>query len=535
MRRLAPFFATLACLGLQLTAEAADVAGLAQAIDGQIEEKLVEANVVATEPTADHQFIRRITLDLAGRVPTSAEVEAFLRSSQADKREQLTRQLIDSPDFAFHHRNEIDTLLLRRLQHNDSWREYLLEATHENRSWDRLFREIMLPDDARPAAFLRQRINDLDVMTNDSSILWFGVNVGCAKCHDHPLVFDWTQAHYYGMASFFKRTFRTKKGMIGERFDGRLKYTTTSGDEHDADFMFLTGAKVQEPESDLEEATLKTYRESIKQAENDENADPPPMPEFRPRAELVELALTETEQRFFAKNIVNRTWARLMGRGFVHPLDQMHSENPPSDPELLRVLTDDFAEHGYDLKRLIHAIVLSRTYQRQTSSVSSSQQTAQELFAAAIPRPLSPHQLSLSMLIATSSPEQMAGLTQPQTWPQQRESLERKSEGYARNFDIPDPGFQVSVGEALWQSNNAAVHDELLAAGLQKLVGYLSRFDSDAEVAIRATRAILARPPVGEELSNLIEYLEERSDRRQDAIGQVVWALMNSPEFRFNH
>jgi hypothetical protein len=484
-------------------------------------------------------FIRRVTLDLAGRIPTVAELESFQQSDSLDKRAGLVQRLIESPDFAFHQRNELDTLLLRRLVHNDPWREYLLEATRENRSWDKIFRQVMSPedecrDDLRPVAYLKERVKDLDAMANDSSILWFGVNVACAKCHDHPQVDDWKQAHYYGLASFFKRTFGTRKGFMSERFDGKLKYETTDGEEFEAEYMFLTGTKVTEPELQWDEDTLKQYRESIKKAERDENAEPPPRPEFRPRARLVDLALADTDQRFFAKNIANRIWMRMFGRGLVHPLDQMHSENPPSHPELLQLLCDDLVDNGYDLKRLIHAIALSDTYARQMRQGDSVAGGEIEYFASALPRPLTPHQLSLSLKIATSSPLEMIGQKDDE-WAKRREDLEKRSENAAKQLEIPDDGFQVPIAEALWFNNNQTVQNEYLSLGSDRLVGYLAQMKSNHDVVSAATRSILSREPETEEQATMIAYLDSRAERRVDAIQHVVWALICSPEFRFNH
>ena len=125
-----------------------------------------------------------------------------------------------------------------------------------------MFRQIMtpevtLPEDTRATAFLKHRLRDLDKLANDSSMIWFGVNIGCAKCHDHPLVDDWKQEHYYGIASFFKRTYQTKKGMIGERFDGNMRFDTTEGETKDAAFMYLTGKSIPEPQLDLRRSHFK--------------------------------------------------------------------------------------------------------------------------------------------------------------------------------------------------------------------------------------------------------------------------------------
>ena len=541
------------CAGIVLTmvmmasgSHAAESEGpreLAWRIDRQIDRPLSQNH--RTELLNESAFLRRATLDLAGRIPTVSELQRFRQSESLNKRAECVQRLIDSPDFSFHQRNELDTLLLRRLTTDQPWREYLLEAARENRSWDTLFREIMSPEDhrsedLRPVAFLKQRVRDLDTMANDSSVLWFGVNIGCAKCHDHPLVDDWKQAHYYGLTSFFKRTFSTKKGFLGERFDGDIQYQTTDGEQFDAEFMFLTGTTVSEPAHGLDKDTLKKHQEAIRQAERENEADSPPRPKFRPRSQLVDLALSDSQQRFFAKNIVNRTWARMFGRGLIHPLDQMHSANPPSHPELLELLSQDLIDHGYDLRRLIHAIALTDSYARSLSSAGvdsndSLEASPVDLFGSALPRALSPHQLSLSLIIATRSPQQLQKTVDDDDWTAERESLERQSENVARQLEIPAESFQVPVAEALWFSNNQQVQDEYLNAGDNRLVGYLAQIDTDDELIRAATRSVLTRDPVAEEMQAMLDYLDRMSDRRLDAIKHLVWALLSSPEFRFNH
>ena len=508
------------------------VEDLARLIDRHVNDACPQSE--QTGLVSESAFIRRVTLDLAGRIPTAAELQHFRESESLKKRAELVSQLIDSPDYAFHQRNELDVLLLRRLEHNDDWRAYLLEATQNNRPWDQVFREIMLPEDSgdtRPAMFLGKRVRDLDKLTNDCSVIWFGVNVGCAKCHDHPLVPDWEQSHYYGMASFFKRTYRAKNGRLGERHNGKIKYKTTSGEEYESEFMYLTGAKVDEPELDWNKDRAKAFEEAVKKSEKDDKADPP-RPQFRPREKLVQVALSDRDSDFFARNIANRLWARMFGRGLVHPLDQMHSENPPSHPELLTTLADDLKRHDYDLKRLLHAIALTDAYARREAV---GQRVSPELFASSIPRPLSPHQLSLSYRIATSSPLDFTGLESENEWKTRREELEKRSESVARQLEIPDEGFQVPVSEALWFSNNAHIQNDYLNAGGNRLVGYLSSIPSNDEIVSAATRSVLSRDPLPEESTAMVQYLEKRPDQRVDAIRQIVWALLSSPEFRFNH
>lgn len=519
---------------------ASDISDISKQIDRSIDERLASENVNPTALIDDAAYIRRVTLDLAGRIPSTNELDDYLAANPSRRKQDYVQRLIESPDFAYHQRNQLDLLLLLRQEHNDKWREYLLEATRENRRWDRLFREIMLPEDTlstdmRPVAFLKKRINDIDAMTNDSSVTWFGVNVACAKCHDHPLVSDWTQAHYYGMAAFFKRTFRTKKGFIGERFDGIPKYTNTDGEEHEAEFMFLTGTTVEDPTLEVSQEELKELNQRIKQSESDDKADAPPRPEFRPRARLVELALSEDQEFFFSRNIANRIWARLFGRGIVHPLDQMHSENEPSHPELLTELAAELRSSGYDLRRMIHAIVLSKTYARSVQRDSKDAPIAPELFAAAVPRPLSPRQLALSLRIASHSPTKIAQ-RQSDDWQKHREQLERQADGLARKLVIPgEGGFQVPVSEALWFSNNQAIENDILNGSGDRLVGHLRKIESNEQVAILAVKVILSREADDDEVQAITTYLVSRDDRREQGIKQILWSLLGSPEFRFNH
>jgi hypothetical protein len=541
MALISDLFLTFVAASLLLTTEPLpDDVTPQQAIDIAIDRRITEAGIVAAPIVDDARFLRRVTLDLAGRVPTRSELTEFLADADGDTRSALVDRLVASPDFAYHQRNELDLLLLARLRDDGEWRDYLLVATRENRSWDRLFREIILPERERPgekgpAAFLRERVQELDDVTNDAAALLFGVNVSCAKCHDHPLVDDWLQDHYFGMASFFKRTYRTRKGMLAEKFEGDLKFTTVDGEEKPAAFMFLTGTTVADPSGPRSDDERKQLEEAIEKAQKEEDAADPPLPEFSPRSELVRMALEGNEQSFLARNMVNRVWARLMGRGLVHPLDQMHSENPPSHPELLDWLAHDFVAHGYDLKHLVRGIVLSDTYARDSVWTSADEPPAPELFARAVARPLTPRQFGLALSVATANPEQLPGLDKPDDWSGRRENFESQANGFARLVEIPEDSFQVSVDEALLFSNGEQIMNDYLRDGDDRLVGALATVDDVDELVTTAFECTLTRAPDDEERAAFKGYVNERSDRRATAVQQLVWALVTSPEFRFNH
>src|SRR5262245_43683281 len=180
-----------------------------QVIDHYLDARLKEEGVTPTGPADDANLIRRLTLDLAGRIPTVDETQAFVASSDPNKRVELVERLMSSPAFVRHQATEFDTMLMNGTR--GSVRPYLLTALTEGRTWDRIYGDLMMPDENDPkrkpaTEFLRQRVRDLDKLTAEVSSIFFGVNVSCARCHDHPLVADWKQDHFFGMKSFFSRT-----------------------------------------------------------------------------------------------------------------------------------------------------------------------------------------------------------------------------------------------------------------------------------------------------------------------------------------
>src|SRR5262249_28919090 len=175
--------------------------------------------------------------------------------------------------------------------------------------------DLMLPDDKDPkkkgtSVFLRQRVRDLDKLTNDVSVLFFGVNISCAQCHDHPLVTDWHQDHFFGLKSFFAGTFEAG-GTLAERDAAPVPFKTPKGVSRQAKFMFLTGKVVEPPPGLALEPPGK--KGAAKAPKGKAPAAPAGPPKFSARTTLVELALEEGQRDFFAKAIVNRVWHRLHG------------------------------------------------------------------------------------------------------------------------------------------------------------------------------------------------------------------------------
>src|SRR5262249_10812675 len=188
--------------------------------------------------------------------------------------------------------------------------------------------------------------------------------------------------------------------MPAEREVGLVKSQTTKGVARTARKMFLTGKAIEGPDDrDPTPEEQKKEKEATEAAKK--NKTPPPAPKVSARARLVEVALGPGERDFFARNIVNRLWQRHLGHGLLSAVDQLHSENPPSHPELLDWLARDTIEHGYDLKRLIRGIVLSEAYAR-SSHWDNGPAPKPQFFAVARVRPLTPLQYATALKLAAA-------------------------------------------------------------------------------------------------------------------------------------
>lgn len=517
-----------------LSTDAANGVG-SQLIDRHIDQRLRDAGVAANDQVTDAGYLRRVSLDLLGRQPTLAELEQFASDPRPDKRAHLVDQLMSSPGFYEYQAAELDQLLMGDV--NDSLHGYLTEALESGKTWDKIFADVILARDTKEpnpaAAYYRSRINDLDKLTNSVSVSFFGVNISCAQCHDHPLAFEWTQGHFYGMKSFFGRMFQNGK-KFGERDYGAVTYKDTEGNSYTAQLMFLTGEIAPEPPwwnpSDEEKKAERKRLDEQKKSDQ-----PPSEPAFSRRAQLVRLALSPQNRHYFSRSIVNHTWERLVGRGIVSPVDQMHPANEPSHPELLAELARQFAEDGYDLQKLIRAIVLSKTYARSSAWNAGEQQErpGEDYFAVAQIRPLTPRQYAGSLMLAATSPAKFRGDNSADVAAQ----VARSGDFMVRHLEYPTNDFQVSVTEALYFSNGEEIQNRLLRTTGDSLIKHLvDQTAQDQTAAIEtAFRNTLCRAPDTDELAAAQQYLGARQDRVESAWQQMVWALIMSSEFRFNH
>ena len=509
-------------------------ADISSVIDHYIDAEMKAAGITAAGPASDSSLLRRTMLDLVGRVPTAQQSQDYVASSADNKHQQLVERLFEEPSFV--RQASVEMLAMLGMPNSGEMKPYLLTALAEEKGWDAIFREMIDPDRSLAAktgapSFLFSKIKDLDNLTNATSVVFFGVNISCAKCHDHPLVSEWTQAHFFGMKSFFNRTFENGD-FLGEREYGAIQYKNTSGETLDAPLMFLNGSQFEEPAwAKPDDAAIKAEKARLEQLKKDKKPVPPPG--FSRRSQLVKLALDD-DRHYLARAIINRSWHRLIGYGLVMPLDQMHPANPPSHPGLLDWLTRDFVDHGYNLNRLLRGIVLSATYARTSRWQGNGDRPAKIWFAVGNVRPLTPTQYATSLRVASRSGQHWQTETSDDA-AQRVLDEEVAAAGLAGRFQQPDEDFQVGVREALLFNNNADIQNQLLTDDSSMLVGELKDITENKQLVQQACWTVLGRQPDRAEVKALSRYLADRPDRRIPAIQQLVWALLTSGEFRFNY
>ena len=247
------------------------------------------------------------------------------------------------------------------------------------------------------------------------------------------------------------------------------------------------------------------------------------MPAFSRREQFAELATRNNP--LLARAFVNRAWAMVFGRGLVHPVDRMDSAHPPSHPDLLDWLARDFEQSGYDIRRLIRNLVLTRTYQLDSKPAGNGTKPPPEAFACATEKPLSAEALCRSMLVATGQHPDADG-----KFPDFEKSKAQFADVFPELFPVE---FNASLKQALFLTNNR-FFDDLLKPQTNNLTGRLLDIESPRERVKEAFLAVLGRPPDAEELKRGTEYLASRATRPEAAIQQTVWALLTSAEFRFS-
>lgn len=546
-RLLAATFASVAVFLVCGTARADEP--LPAKIDRLIAARTPNYDTLAAGIAADAEFLRRITLDLAGTIPPVADVRAFLTDADPQKREKLIDRLLASPAYSRHMQHVFDVILMQRLRSKNvpaaDWQKYLRESFAQNKPWDQLAREILSADgiDAalRPAArFFLDRDVEVNRITRDVGRIFLGVNLECAQCHDHPQIDDFKQQHYYGLAAFLVRSslFKDPKGVtsLAEKADGEVSFESV---------FEIRDKKSSGPKTTRPRLFENTALDEPKFEKGQEYKVKPdktvrPVPQYSRVAQFgPQVAAAENVR--FRRAIANRLWALMMGRGLIEPVELDHSDNPPSHPELLDLLTQEVATRKFDIKSLLRELALTKTYQRSSFRAPDAPPADAATFAQASLRPLSPEQLAWAMLQATGVTDaERQALGDKAT----DDAVAAKFAGIENQFinlfgsepGDSKPEFDITVDQALFLSNDPTVVG-WLAPRPGNLTDRLSKqpADNPQAVADELYLSVLTRLPTTDESNETRDYLAPRTADRPAALQELVWALVTSAEFRFNH
>jgi hypothetical protein len=364
----------LAASGLLGTARV-PAADTGSSLHERIDALLRDVEAGAPSPLcSDAEFLRRLSIDLLGSLPTAEEARRFLADASPHKRSYLVGRLLDHPRYAVHMAHTFDVMLLERRNTDgikqEDWERYLFESFLANKPYDQLAREILTADGtdpkSRPAVkFYLERGGDPNLLTRDVGRIFFARDFQCCQCHDHPLIEHYHQADYYGLFAFLQRGYVTldatrpenkdKPVYFGERAEGAAPATFQSvfdpkKAKHGTRPRLPGGTEIDEPYFPIG-------------TEYQPAAAAYPLPKYSRRARLAREILDRSNLAF-RRNIVNRLWAHMLGQGLFEPLDLDHPDNPPASPAVLNLLADEFRSMGYDIKVLLREIALTGAYQR---------------------------------------------------------------------------------------------------------------------------------------------------------------------------
>jgi hypothetical protein len=525
---LAVLVAAGPCLAAETADASRDALAMAAKIDRYVAAKWREANVQPAPRADDPEFLRRVYLDLAGRIPSVHEARTFLDDKSPDKRAKLIDKLLDSPRYAAHYTNFWRNLLLPETNTNfqvqfaaPQFENWIRKHLAANTPYDVMVRDLITSpvspndmnriyqrqgNDANPFAYYMGKEYAPENLAAAASRVFLGVKIECAQCHNHPFA-SWKRDQFWQMAAFFA-------GIRVQRGEGFVQPT---GEQNDKREIAIPGTErvVQATFLDGKEPQWKFKKGS--------------------RETLAEW-MTRPDNPFFARATANRIWGQLMGTGVVDPVDDMATDdNKPSLPEMLDELAADFAAHKFDLKYLIRCVANSQAY--QLSSSGDRSQDDPRMFARMPLRGLTPEQLWDSLAEATRY--NGGGNPNPNVFfvggPQGARGEFLSKFG---NQNEKASEAQTSILQALTLMNGRVMAEVTHLERSELLLAVVDSPFLDTGAKIETLYlAALSRKPNDRETSRLLRYIDEAKDgeERSRKLSDVFWALLNSSEFILNH
>jgi hypothetical protein len=518
-----------------------DARKLAADIDRLINARLAAETIPASPSADDAEFLRRVYLDLTGRIPTAEKATAFLESKDPEKRSKLIDELLASSDYGQHFGNVWRNLVIRRDANmirppdTEPFARWLADNFNQNRGWDKLVSELLTVEGStveKPQGVYFVLNGDsrgnpeANIIASSTVQLFLGVQMQCAECHDHPFA-PWKQSDYWGVAAFFGKV-KNAGAAKGGAGGGITESGTAKAGKGAADTP-----KVAANASIIIPSTAFKSVGKVVKAKFPQGAEPKlqDSESFRP---AFAQWLTSPENKYFAPNAVNRLWAHLLGKGFVTPVNDFSADNPPSHPELLELLAKEFIAAGYDQKHLIRCICNSRTYQR-TSQPLAANKMDNRLFSHVEVKVMSSDVLYTSLTIALERKDLFAAPAKaPAAKKGQPQATTSGMQQFLTAFNTKEDGadateFSHGIPQALRLMNQLPFNSG--GAIVERLVKSGKKSD---EIIRSLFLATLSRLPSDEEMQELTTYVA-RKKNTHDVYCGVLWTLVNRSEFILNH
>ncbi len=512
----------------------AEVPALAKAIDQAIQKRLDQEKIPASPRAADAEFLRRVYLDLTGRIPTYDQAVAFLDSDSANKRAELIDELLARREFGWHLANHWRELIVDRGAENigqareNSWAfiTWLEAGINSERGWDQIVRDILTAEGevkTNPAGtfILANRMGVFpkpEEMTGMTGRLFMGINLRCAQCHDHPYVETWTQDDFWGVAAFFSQVRDHNLGgdnsarapMYFEKAmeDPKKLKSYAGAQKRNGIIPAEPGPQIAVPKGSDPNATLKMVK-----AKFFLDKEPKLAVEGPYRKALADW-LTAKDNPYFARATVNRLWAHFFARGLIPALDDARPDQPASHPELLALLEKEFKAGGFQLKPIVRALCNSDAYQRTSKPLAGNAQD-QTLFSRQSLRLLTSDQVIDALAIAMGRN------------PTEGKNRDQQTAPFATSKADGDPKeFSHGVQQTLLLMNGG------ITGQTPNNFGKLTVGKSKEVAITNLYLAVLSRRPRSEELERALTYVQDAPPN--EGTRDVFWALVNSAEFIFN-
>lgn len=490
-------------------------------------------------PSTDAEFLRRVYLDLAGRIPSTEVARAFLADADPEKRAKQIDRLLADDDHVRRFSQVLHVMLMERLGDHEEWQKFLRESVQANKPWDQLVREILNPnaDDGatRGAAlwFTKRLENygqnpvDMPALVRDVGRHFLGIDVQCAQCHDHLFVDEYKQEFYAGLLAYV--------GNTTIRQDVKFPAVGQKPLEKKVEFMsvFVQKPLAVGPKLPFgQEIDVPTFAQGEEfEQPPDKKTRFPGTPKFN-TLKLLSEQLPQADNGPFTRNIANRLWWLLMGRGLVDPLDLSHAGNPPSHPELLDLLASELAAHQFDMRWLLREIALSEAYQRCGVAPDEAAALAPTYrYRVALEKQLSSEQMLASVRQALGQGQPLEIEASDKDWTAWQTRFDKALANPPRE---PEVGHSPTVKAALFLMNDATVLGWIQPEG-ENLAARLLKLDDAGQLADELYVAVLSRQPTAEEQQEVTDFLAERTDRREKAVSSLIWGLLASNEFCANH